>query len=140
MTRHGTASDRFSRAIEQRHLFAAEIAMREMRDPSPLVALDSIVLLADVRSDRFDGAAIRWQADSSSRRRLSRWLSRSSRWLRQVRYAEATMRRYRPSVAPTPRAADADSAFAESGSRGSGEARACVLTPSGCDEAEFGGS
>jgi hypothetical protein len=60
MTSQGTASGRFTRAITQRNLMGAEIAMREMGTPSLLVALDYIMLLADVRPDRFDVAAIRW--------------------------------------------------------------------------------
>jgi hypothetical protein len=60
MTSQGSASGRFNRAIAQRNLFAAEIVLREMRDPSLLVALEYVVLLADVRPDKFDRAAIRW--------------------------------------------------------------------------------
>ena len=38
----------------------AHVALREMRDPSLLVALDYLELLADVRPDKFDKAAVRW--------------------------------------------------------------------------------
>ena len=47
MTSQGSASDRFTRAIERRNLFAAEIALREMGTPSLLVALDYVILLAE---------------------------------------------------------------------------------------------
>lgn len=60
MTSQGTASGRFARAIQQRNLFQAEVAMREMREVSLLVALDYLALLAEQRPDRFDRAALRW--------------------------------------------------------------------------------
>jgi hypothetical protein len=60
MTSQGSAHGRFSRAIQERNLFAAEIALREIGDPSLLVALDYLALLADVRPDKFDRAAVRW--------------------------------------------------------------------------------
>ena len=60
MTSQGSASGRFNRAIAQRDLFAAEIALRQMGNASLLVALDYVVLLADVRPDKFDRAAVRW--------------------------------------------------------------------------------
>jgi hypothetical protein len=60
MTSQGSASVRFTRAIQQRNLFAAETALREMGTPSLLVALDYLGLLSELRPDRFDGAAIRW--------------------------------------------------------------------------------
>jgi hypothetical protein len=56
----GTAHGRFARAIQRRNLFQAELALREMRTPSLLVALDYLELLAVVRPDRFDRAAVRW--------------------------------------------------------------------------------
>ena len=60
MTSQGTASGRFARAIERRNLFQAELALRELGRPSLLVALDYLELLADVRSDKFNRAAVRW--------------------------------------------------------------------------------
>ena len=60
MTSQGTAHGRFTRAIQQRNLFQAELALREMRDPSLLVLVDYLELLADVRPDKFDRAAVRW--------------------------------------------------------------------------------
>jgi hypothetical protein len=62
MTSQGSAHGRFTRAIQQRNLLAAEIALREMGAPSLLDALDYLDLLADVRPDKFDRAAIRWHA------------------------------------------------------------------------------
>jgi hypothetical protein len=60
MTSQGSADGRFSRAIQRRNLFQAELALREMGTPSLIVALDYLELLADVRPDRFDRAAVRW--------------------------------------------------------------------------------
>jgi hypothetical protein len=60
MTSQGTASGRFTRAIQRRNLFQGELALREMGTPSLLVALDYLELLADVRPDKFDRAAVRW--------------------------------------------------------------------------------
>jgi hypothetical protein len=60
MTSQGSASGRFTRAIKQRNLFQAELALREMGTPSLLVALEYVELLADVRPDKFDRAAVRW--------------------------------------------------------------------------------
>ena len=60
MTSQGTVSGRFSRAIQRRNLFDAEIALREMGTPSLLVLVDYLELLADVRPDKFDRAAVRW--------------------------------------------------------------------------------
>jgi hypothetical protein len=39
---------------------AAEMSLREMGTPSLLVALDYLVLLAELRPDRFEPAAMRW--------------------------------------------------------------------------------
>jgi hypothetical protein len=60
MTSQGTASGRFTRAIQRRDLFDPEIALREMRDPSLLVALDYLALLAELKPERFPAAAVRW--------------------------------------------------------------------------------
>ena len=60
MTSQGSAHGRFARAIQRRNLFQAELALREMRDPSLLVLVDYLELLADVRPDKFDRAAVRW--------------------------------------------------------------------------------
>ena len=60
MTSQGTAHGRFTRAIGQRNLFGAELALREMRDPSLLVLIDYLELLSDIRPDKFDRAAVKW--------------------------------------------------------------------------------
>src|SRR5512142_2121820 len=61
MTSQGTADGRFTRAIQQRNLFAAQIALREMGgSPSLLVALDYLALLAELKPERFLAGAVRW--------------------------------------------------------------------------------
>jgi hypothetical protein len=72
MTRQGTAHGRFQRAIQHGHLFAAEIAAREMRSLSLLEALSLCLLYRRVLDARFERAARRWvrrvQVDHSLRR------------------------------------------------------------------------
>lgn len=60
VTSQGTASGRFARAIQQRNLWGAEMALREMGTPSLAVALDYLALLADVKPERVERAAVRW--------------------------------------------------------------------------------
>jgi hypothetical protein len=60
MTSQGSAHGRFTGAIKQGNLFAAELAARELRGLSLLDALDLVVLIARVRPDRLERAAIRW--------------------------------------------------------------------------------
>jgi hypothetical protein len=60
MTSQGTAHGRFTRAIQQRNLFAAEMALREIGTPSLLDALDYLALLAETKVEKLPGAALRW--------------------------------------------------------------------------------
>jgi hypothetical protein len=60
MTSQGSATGRFTRAVQQRNLRGAEIAAKEMGGLPLILALDYLALLADVRPDRFDLAALRW--------------------------------------------------------------------------------
>ena len=60
MASQGTAHGRFTRAIQRRNLFQAELALREMAPPSLLVLVDYLELLVEVRPDKFDRAAVRW--------------------------------------------------------------------------------
>ncbi len=59
MTSQGTASGRFTRAIKQRNLFQAELSLREMGTPSVLIALDYLELLAEVKPEKLEPAAVR---------------------------------------------------------------------------------
>jgi hypothetical protein len=52
MTSQGTASGRFTRAIKRGHLFAAEMAARDMGTLSLSDALALVLLLRAVRSGR----------------------------------------------------------------------------------------
>ena len=60
MTSEGSAHGRFTRAIKTGNLYAAEMAARELRGLSLLDALDLVILMARVRPDRLERAAIRW--------------------------------------------------------------------------------
>jgi hypothetical protein len=60
MTSQGTASGTFTRAIQTRNLFLAEVALKEMGDPSLLVALDYLVLVLAERPAKYPLAAPRW--------------------------------------------------------------------------------
>jgi hypothetical protein len=61
MTSHGTAHGRFQRAIQRRHLNAAEMAAREMGGGLSLEeALSLCELLASLDPERYERAALRW--------------------------------------------------------------------------------
>jgi hypothetical protein len=60
MTSQGSASGRFSRAIQQRNLFMAEVGLREMGNPSLIWALDCVILLAELEPFKAKTAALRW--------------------------------------------------------------------------------
>ena len=60
MTSQGSAHGRFTRALAQRNLRAAEIAAKEMGGLSLIDALDYLVLLAELRPEKAQLAAIRW--------------------------------------------------------------------------------
>jgi uncharacterized protein with PIN domain len=56
----GSAHGRFSRAVKDGNLFAAELAARELRGLSLHDALELVALIARQRPDRLERAAIRW--------------------------------------------------------------------------------
>jgi hypothetical protein len=61
VTSEGTAHGRFTRAVQQRNLFAAQIVLCDVgTNPSLLVALDYLALLVDAKPERFPAAALRW--------------------------------------------------------------------------------
>jgi len=60
VTSQGTPGGRFSRALKQRNLWGAEMALREMKQPSLLILLDYLGLLADVKPEKLPLAALRW--------------------------------------------------------------------------------
>ena len=51
MTSQGTASGRFTRAVQTRNLFMAEVALKEMGNPSLLLALDYLVSPSPVEAN-----------------------------------------------------------------------------------------
>ena len=60
MTSQGSASGRFTRATQTRNLFMAEVALKEMGNPSLLLALDYVAMLAEGNPEKFPLAALRW--------------------------------------------------------------------------------
>ena len=60
MTSQGSAHGRFARAVKAGNLWAAEMALREIGKPSLLDALDYLGLLAHVKPEKLEPAAIRW--------------------------------------------------------------------------------
>jgi hypothetical protein len=60
MTSQGSASARFTRAVQTRNLFMAEVALKEIGTPSLLIALDSLVRPTTERPEKFPLAALRW--------------------------------------------------------------------------------
>jgi hypothetical protein len=60
VTSEGSPHGRFTRAIKQGNLFAAELAARELRGLNLHEALDLVALIARQRPDRLERAAVRW--------------------------------------------------------------------------------
>jgi hypothetical protein len=60
VTSQGSAGGRFTRAIKQRNLWAAEVSLREIADPSLADALAYLDLLAEQRPEKLERAAVRW--------------------------------------------------------------------------------
>jgi hypothetical protein len=60
VTSPGSAHARFGRAIKRRNLFQAELAAREMGGLSLYDALDLCALIAEVKPERLERAAVRW--------------------------------------------------------------------------------
>jgi hypothetical protein len=60
LTSQGTAHGRFTRAIQQRNLWAAEISLRELGTVSLQDALGYLDLLAEQKPEKLERAAVRW--------------------------------------------------------------------------------
>ena len=60
MTSQDTAHGRFTRAIQQRNLWAAETALRELDTPTLEAALAYLDLLAEQKPEKLERAAVRW--------------------------------------------------------------------------------
>jgi hypothetical protein len=75
----GLGNGRFTRAIQQRNLWAAESSLRELGQVSLEDALGYLGLLAEMKPEKVERAVVRWHGRSRLRRRSFRWRSRSSR-------------------------------------------------------------
>jgi hypothetical protein len=83
MASQGSAGGRFTRAIQQRNLWAAEVSLRELGEaPSLEDALAYLDLLAEQKRGSSNGPVFGGTAGSRPRRRSCRRRSRSSHWLR----------------------------------------------------------
>jgi hypothetical protein len=60
MTSQGSAHGRFTRAIQQRNLWAAEMSLRELGQVSLEDALAYLNLLAEQKPEKLERAAVRW--------------------------------------------------------------------------------
>ena len=60
MTAQGSAYTRFRRAIERKNLMGAEMTLREIGTVSLDDALSYLALLAELRPERVERAAVRW--------------------------------------------------------------------------------
>jgi hypothetical protein len=60
MTSQGTPHGRFTRAIQQRNLWAAEMSLRELGSVSLDDALGYLDLLAEQKPEKLERAAVRW--------------------------------------------------------------------------------
>jgi hypothetical protein len=60
MTSQGSAHGRFTRAIKTRNLWAAEMALRELGTVSLDDALGYLDVLAELKPEKLERAAVRW--------------------------------------------------------------------------------
>ena len=60
MTSQGTAHGRFTRALKQRNLSAAEMSLHELGNVSLEDALSYLVLLAEQKPEKLERAGVRW--------------------------------------------------------------------------------
>jgi hypothetical protein len=82
MTSQGTPRGRFQRAINRRHVQAAEMAAREIGQLSLMDALALVACYARSGSPKFDQAAVRW---------LERLAAERDASLRDMRLAAAAL-------------------------------------------------
>jgi hypothetical protein len=60
VTSQGSAHGRFTRAIQQRNLWAAETSLRELGSLTLEDALGYLDLLAELKPEKLERAAVRW--------------------------------------------------------------------------------
>lgn len=60
MTSQGSAHGRFTRAIQTRNVWAAEMALRELGTAALEDALGYLDLLAELKPEKLERAAVRW--------------------------------------------------------------------------------
>jgi hypothetical protein len=110
VTSQGTARGRFTRAIQQRNLWAAETSLRELGTVSLEDALGYLDLLAEQKPEKLERAAVRWHgrleteatflALAESQLALAALASLCAGERDSVDVLRRLLRRVRPTVAP----------------------------------------
>lgn len=112
MTSQGTASGRFTRAIQQRNLWAAEMSLRELGHPPTLeAALAYLDLLAEQKPEKLERACLRWHGRletesplltlAESQLALAALASLCAGERDSVQVLRRLLRRVRPTLAPS---------------------------------------
>ena len=110
MTSQGSAHGRFTRAIQQRNLWAAEMSLRELGSPMLADALAYLDLLAEQKPEKLERAAVRWHGRleteatflslAESQLALAALASLCSGERDAVEVLRRLLRRVRPTVVP----------------------------------------
>jgi hypothetical protein len=110
MTSQGSAHRRFTRAIQQRNLWAAEISLRELGQVSLEDALAYLDLLAEQKPEKVEPACVRWHGRleteatflslAESQLALAALASLCAGEREAVEVLRRLLRRVRPSVVP----------------------------------------
>ena len=112
MTSQGTAHGRFTGAIQQRNLSAAEMSLRELGHPPTLeAALAYLDLLAEQKPEKLERAAVRWYGRletgatflslAESQLALATLASLCAGERQAVEVLRSLLRRVRPTVLPS---------------------------------------
>jgi hypothetical protein len=113
MTSQGTAHGRFTRAIQQRNLWAAESSLRALVSVSLEDALGYLDLLAETSSAKLERAAVRWHgrleteatflSPAESQLALAALASLCAGERDAIELLRRLLRRVKPTVVPPPR-------------------------------------
>jgi hypothetical protein len=110
MTSQGSAYGRFTRAIQTRNLWSAEISLRELGTVSLADALSYLDLLAELKPEKVERAAIRWHGRleteapfltlAESQLALAALASLCAGERQAIEILRVLLRRVRPTVVP----------------------------------------
>jgi hypothetical protein len=112
MTSQGSAHGRFTRAIQTRNLWAAEMSLRELGSVSLEDALGYLDLLAEQKQEKLERAAVRWHGRleteatflslAESQLALAALASLCGGEREAVDVLRRLLRRVRPQIVPSP--------------------------------------